>query len=250
MRREPTSDAGVDTDTEGNDDGPTADDPEWTESLDVDAAARGGLYGLLARAFGDPNETLHRAFRTGEFRREVERLLDRTSIDPPVPAFETGDDHDTLCARYNDLFVLTYSEVADPTDGSVDSTGPTVPLYESDYRTEVSWNDVNLDLARAYDYFGLSVDTENRENHDHLRLELEFAGYLCRREAAVDASAGQARLDFLDRHLSVLAGGVRGRLGEEPGTDVYADLVTFLDDFVDAETADLAARREEGEGRR
>ena len=135
----------------------------------------------------------------------------------------------------------------DRTDGTIDSQGPDVPLYESAYREEVSWNDVNLDLARAYEYFGLEVDTDDRDNHDHLRLQLEFAGYLCRREAAVDPEVAAARLDFHDRHLRVVTRGVVDALDEEPGTGFYGQLGTFLDRFTAADVADLADRREQRE---
>jgi len=95
-----------------------------------------------------------------------------------APALATDDDYETLAARYNDLFELGYSEYTDRTDGSLDSSGPPVPLYESKYRPDQSWNDVNLDLARAYDHYGLEIDQDRRDNHDALRYELEFAGYL------------------------------------------------------------------------
>ena len=215
--------------------------------VDRDAAARGTVYGLLARAFVEPTEELHAAVADGTFTETVEDLLAATSLDVDAPVFDTDDDHDHLSARYNDLFVIGFSEVLDRTDGTIDSQGPDVPLYESAYREEVSWNDVNLDLARAYEYFGLEVDTDDRDNHDHLRLQLEFAGYLCRREAAVDPEVAAARLDFHDRHLRVVTRGVVDALDEEPGTGFYGQLGTFLDRFTAADVADLAERREQRE---
>jgi DMSO reductase family type II enzyme chaperone len=212
--------------------------------VDRDAAARGTIYGLLARAFVEPTADLHGAVADGTFATTVADLLAATPLEVDPPAFDTDDDHDTLSARYNDLFVIGFSEVLDRTDGTIDSQGPVVPLYESAYREEVSWNDVNLDLARAYEYFGLEVNTADRKNHDHLRLQLEFAGYLCRREAAVDPEVSAARLDFHDRHLRVATRGVTGRLDAEPGTGFYGQLGRFLDRFTAADVADLAARRE------
>jgi len=154
------------------------------------------------------------------------------------------EDRETVAARFNDLFVVGYSEVVDRTDGTVENYGPPVSLYESDYRPEVSWNDVNLDLARAYEYFGCRVDQETRRNHDHVRLQLEFMGYLCRREAAVDPDVAAARLDFHDRHLRVVTEGIADALGDEPGTGLYGRLADFLDRFTAADVEDLAARRE------
>jgi DMSO reductase family type II enzyme chaperone len=119
-----------------------------------------------------------------------------------------------------------------------------VSLYESDYRPEVSWNDVNLDLARAYEYFGCQVDQDQRRNHDHITLQLEFMGYLCRREATIDPEVAAARLDFHDRHLRVVTEGITEALTSEPGTGLYGRLADFLDRFSAADVEDLAARQE------
>ncbi|WP_436931717.1 molecular chaperone TorD family protein [Halosimplex halobium] len=227
-------------------DGAAVDDGPPTDA-DRDAAARGGLYALAARAMTEPDEQLHEALASGALDRECRRLLDRTTLDVEPPDLTTDDDRETVCARFNDLFVLGQTTVEDRTDGTIDAEGPDVSLYESGYRPEASWNDVNLDLARAYDYFGVEVDEQRRENHDHYRLELEFAGYLCRREAAVDPDAARARLDFLDRHLAVLAEGVDDALDGERGTGYYGELAAFCRRLVAADTNDLADRLE-GEG--
>ncbi len=236
-----------------------ADDPPAT--VDADAAARGALYALVARGLTDPDPELYDALASGALDRECRRLLDRTSLQVAPPDLSTDDDRETVSARFNDLFVVGHAADADGANGTVDADGPAVSLYESRYRPEASWNDVNLDLARAYDYFGLAVDEERREHHDHLRLELEFAGYLCRRAAAVDAGgeaseasrasserhsdgAARARLDFLDRHLAVLAEGVANALAAEPGTGVYGELTDFCRRFVEADANDLADRLE------
>ena len=218
--------------------GPVDDDPG--------TVARGAVYGFLATAFESPDERLHAVLGDGEARDRIAALLDRTALDVEVPALGTADDYATLCARYNDLFVLGYSEVIDPTDGTVDSRGPPVPLYESAYREAVSWRDVNLDLARAYEFFGVDVDAEERENHDYAPLVFEFAGYLCRLEALDDPGMADARLDLLDRHVRPLVEGLSDALAAEPGTDVYGDLAALADRFTAAEVADLAARREAG----
>jgi len=226
--------------------GVVPDDPPT--DADRDATARGTLYALAARALTEPDEELHEALESGALDRECRRLLSRTDLDIEPPDLTTDDDRETVCARFNDIFVLGHTTVEDRTDGTIDAEGPSVSLYESGYRPDASWNDVNLDLARAYDYFGVEVDTDRRENHDHYRLELEFAGYLCRREAAVDADAARARLDFLDRHLAVLSEGVADALDGEAGTGYYGELADFCRRLVAADTDDLAARFEGGDG--
>ncbi|WP_458189618.1 molecular chaperone TorD family protein [Haladaptatus sp. NG-WS-4] len=223
---------------------------EWREDdgIETSAAARGGVYALLARAFEHPDEEFYAVLDDGTLDAQLQSLVEASGLSIEFPSLTTDDDYDTLAARYNDLFVIGFSEVLDPTDGTMSSQGPPVPLYESTYRSEVSWNDVNLDLARAYEYFGLGVDDSDRDNHDHLRLELEFLGYLCRREAAVDPDVAAARLDFLDRHLRVVAGGVADKLAEEPGTEFYGTLATLLERFAEADTEDLARRLDGGGG--
>jgi DMSO reductase family type II enzyme chaperone len=217
------------------------------DDVDRTAAARGGVYALLARAFRDPDEAFYDALTDGTLDATLRSLLDDSGLDVAAPTLATTDDYDTLCARYNDLFVVGFSEVVDPMDGTMSSQGPAVPLYESDYRPNVSWNDVNLDLARAYEFFGVNVDQTDRDNHDHLRLELEFVGYLCRQAAVGHADIHRARLDFLDRHLRVLAPGVEKRLESEPGTDIYGEFASFLDRFSRADVDDLAERFDGGE---
>jgi len=214
------------------------------EDLDVDAAARAAVYRTLAHAFRYPDERFHAAAADGTLETELRACLDRTALPVSVPDLGTDDDYETLAARYNDIFELGYSQYTDRTDGSLDARGPPVPLYESKYRPDRSWNDVNLDLARAYDYYGLEIERDARDNHDALAYELEFAAYLARREAAVDDDAAAARLDFHDRHLGHLAAGVADRLAEEPGTDVYGPLGELLEAVVRADRNDLAERLE------
>ncbi|MFC7045726.1 molecular chaperone TorD family protein [Halobacteriaceae archaeon GCM10025711] len=221
---------------------------ERLDGVDTDPAARGAVYTLLARTFDQPDEALYEALADGSLAEQVADLVDQTRLTVTPPSLTTDDDYETLCARFNDLFAIGFSEYLDRTDGTLSSTGPPVPLYESAYRPETSWNDVNLDLARAYDYFDVEIASENRENHDHVQLELEFMGYLARREAALDESVARARLDFHDRHLRVFATGLTERIGDEDGTDVYGDLVGFLDAFSAADVDDLAVRIEDGDG--
>ena len=227
------------------------DDPsrvDLSDDVDVAAGARGAVYALLGRLFTEPDTDLHEALSDGAVTTECERLLDRTGLAVDPPDLTVREDRETVAARFNDLFVVGYSETVDRTDGTVYSEGPPVSLYESAYRPNVSWNDVNIDLARAYEYFGCQVDQDVRRNHDHLRLELEFMGYLCRREAAVDADVAAARLDFHDRHLRVFAEGLAEALDEETGTGIYGRLGRFLDRFSEADVTDLDARLETGGG--
>jgi len=214
------------------------------DDIDEDAAARGAVYATLAKAFEYPEESFHSAAADGTLEADLGASLDRTGLDVSIPSLTTDDDYETLAARYNDIFELGYSEYTDRTDGSLEAEGPPVPLYESKYRPDHSWNDVNLDLSRAYSHYGLEIDQDERDNHDALTYELEFAGYLARREAAVGEDAAFARLDFHDRHLGHAAAGVADRLADEPGTEIYGGFGELLEAFVRADRNDLAARLE------
>jgi DMSO reductase family type II enzyme chaperone len=253
---DPASDAGSeDARTPESDDDPGGDgdaDSARLGRVETETGARGAVYAIAARAFSEPDDELYAALADGSLDAEFAALVDRTGLDVDPPDLTVDDDHDTLAARYNDLFVIGYSEVVDGTDGTIDNQGPPVSLYESAYRSEVSWNDVNLDLARAYEYFGCEVDQDERRHHDHVRLELEFAGYLCRLAAAddvaPDADVDRARLDFHDRHLTVLLDGLTDALDDEPGTSVYGRLADFLEAFATADVDDLADRLQVGAG--
>lgn len=222
-------------------------DAAVAKEVTTGVGARGGLYALAARLFDDPDEDCYRALDSGQVHEQAVTLLDQTGLDVDPPDLTVDEGKEMLSARFNDLFVVGYSEVVDKTDGTVDSQGPPVSPYESDYRSEVSWNDVNLDLARAYEYFGCQVDQDQRRNHDHIRLQLEFMGYLCRREATIDPDVAAARLDFHDRHLRVVTEGVAKALASEPGTGLYGRLADFLDRFTAADVEDIAATQEDDE---
>lgn len=237
------------TDTERNDDpAPDSDvaDRVDPESIDQQAMARGGLYSVVAKLLDEPDEAAYERLQSGEIQETVDRLVDASGLAVEPPDLTVEDDHDTLCARFNDLFTVGYAEYEDRTDGSLNSEGPPVSLYETSYRPEASWNDVNLDLARAYSYFGLEIDQSARDNHDYLPYQLEFAGYLARQEAAGAADVAKARLDLHDRHLHVVTGGLAERIAKEPGTALFGEVAAFVERFVTADQQDLAERFEGG----
>ncbi|WEL21423.1 molecular chaperone TorD family protein [Halorhabdus sp. BNX81] len=212
------------------------------EEIAADPAARGVVYQTLATAFEHPTEELHAGLLAGQVKNGMQDALEATALDVSVPEFAPGEGYERLSARYNRLFALGSAVVTDRTDGSVDKEGPAVSLYESSHRDDATWQTINVDLARAYEHYGLSVDTEERDHHDNLGLQLEFAGYLARREALGEADAGAARRDFLDRHLTVFAESLRDSLESTDVAGVYADLATLLEQFVVADHADLADR--------
>lgn len=212
------------------------------DDVDPEPSARGALYSLCSQLFADPDDELYRLLADGSITEECRALLDQTSLCVSPPDFTVTDDHETLSARFNDIFVVGYSEVVDKTDGTMNNQGPPVSLYESAYRANLSWNQVNLDLARAYDYFGCEVNQDVRRNHDHLKLEVEFMSYLCRREAAINPGIAAARVDFHDRHLRAFADGLAAALSAETATGVFGRAADFLDRLSSADIEELASR--------
>jgi len=224
---------------------PRGDDRLSPDDVRADPAARGVLYVTLARVFDHPTEELHASLADGRVGNGLREALAKTTLDVTVPDLDPGEDYEVLSARYNRLFALGMATVTDRTDGSVEKEGPAVSLYESGHRDDATWNTINEDLARAYEYYDLSVDEDERDHHDNLGLQLEFAGYLSRRDALGEDDAAAARRDFLDRHLTVFAASLREELTETDVAGVYADLAVLLDRLVAADYTDLADRLED-----
>lgn len=197
---------------------------------DETEVARGTIYGSLARLFEEPSEQLYAALETGTLFEELGELIDQADLDVPVPAVRTEDDYELLCARFNDIFVVGYPD-------------PVIPRYESEHVDE-PWDQVNLDLTRLYDYFDVAVDQEEREHHDYLVIELEFAGYLSRLAATGETDAQRARADFLDRHLLPFVESIESGIEKEHETGIYTDVVEFTAAFV---RADIERLREQME---
>jgi len=208
----------------------------------TDPAARGVLYQTLARAFAHPTEAFHAALGAGRIGSGIRDAITQTRLDVTVPDLSPAEDYQDLSARYNHVFALGMTATTDRTDGSVEKEGPAVSLYESSHRDDATWETINVDLARAYEYYDLSVNTDERDHHDNLGLQLEFAGYLARREALGEDDAAAARRDLLDRHLTVFTSSLREELVELDTAGVYTELATLLERVVAADHADLTDR--------
>lgn len=203
---------------------------EVSSVSDPTEVARGTIYGTLARLYEEPNEELFEALETGGLFEEFQLLIDQSDLEVSVPTVATDDDYELLCARFNDLFVVGYPD-------------PVVPRYESEH-VDTPWDQVNLDLTRLYDYFDVAIDQEEREHHDYLVIELEFAGYLSRLAATGEDDAKRARADFIDRHLLPFVNGLESSIEGERNTGIYSDVVTFTAEFVRADLEQLREKLE------
>lgn len=198
---------------------------------DTTEVATGTIYGTLARLYEEPSEELYGALDSGSLFTELRRLTQKTDLKVTVPAVETNDEFTLLCARFNDLFVVGYPD-------------PVVPRYESDH-VDTDWEQINLDLTRLYDYFDVEINQDQREHHDFLVIELEFAGYLSRLAASGDPAAKRARADFIERHLLPFVEGVEASIADEKNTGIYRDVVDLTADFVRGDLEQLRRKLEE-----
>jgi DMSO reductase family type II enzyme chaperone len=94
------------------------------------------------------------------------------------------------------------------------------------------------ELFRFYEHFGLDFSSSNNDFWpDSLQIELEFMHYLTYLEGlAGDSNIAilKAQRDFLTRHLRPLIAGIKASLLEK-NTPIYTQLVTLLNEFVEAD---------------
>jgi DMSO reductase family type II enzyme chaperone len=98
------------------------------------------------------------------------------------------------------------------------------------------------ELFRFYEHFGLDFSSSNNDFWpDSLQMELEFMHYLTYLEGLVGDNRNaiiKAQRDFLTRQLRPLLAGVNASLIEK-NIPIYTQLVTLLNEFVDADHAYL-----------
>lgn len=118
--------------------------------------------------------------------------------------------------------------------------GPALPcpLYESAYGEEISSRDITEDLLRFYDHFQVKLSDQEKDYPDHLAVELEFMGFLTKKEADAmeqgkdPAPYRRAQLDFLERHLDKWVHKLDERVQERVREPFYRGASAFLREFV------------------
>jgi DMSO reductase family type II enzyme chaperone len=199
------------------------------------AAARSRLYGLLATAFGFPDEELYQAFRDGSVASTIEeiRLLlpyDLISPQPELGAIEQP------YAEFESEYIRLFD---------VGAAGPPCPLYGGVYIGDRM--KTMEDATRFYNFFQLHLSPEMRELPDHITTELEFLHYLTFREAEAHQRGSdplsllRAERDFLARHLCRWVPKMQARLRKQETYPFFPALVQFAASFFDADRAYAAA---------
>jgi DMSO reductase family type II enzyme chaperone len=140
-----------------------------------------------------------------------------------------------LYPRNGNNGVLTGVEYTAAFDRSANENACSLRGYA--YAPEVHSTALYEELLRFYQFFGLSR-APNADMPDHISVELQFMQFLSSLEAnALDRGESpepihRAQQDFLIRHLSVLAGGVREKLRSDSAAckmlvDLCWDVVSY-----------------------
>ncbi len=166
------------------------------ELEDNETTARTGVYQLLARLVGSPDDETHAWASTGEWPAQ---LTDAAKLLPY--AFDFGQ-QPPLDEPSREAFEAEYLAAFEVGPGT---GGPPVSLVSEHYNGGPSNN--REEVLRFYEYFGLSTSAEDPRPGDHLATELEFMKFLTFKEAVsssprLRASFQRAQHDFLERQLA------------------------------------------------
>lgn len=163
--------------------------------------------------------------------RNPPRLVKR--VDALTTCLEGNLDLGDLQAAYGRLFGHT-------------ARGAVCP-YESEFGTETHFQQTArlADLGGFYAAFGLKLSEHTNERIDHVCSELEFLGFLARKEAfalqehddAMLAETRKAVRLFLRNHLGRFARAFARELSREDRGGFYGRLAEVLFDFVTLECA-------------
>lgn len=187
------------------------------------ALARAVVWRLLALGFAPPGAELRTALND-----ETQRLALTGALAELGLSFRRGPDEGDLEARFTELFGHTVRAA--------------VCAYETEYGGGQVFQQAQemADLRGWYAAFGLERRPEVRERPDHVAVECEFAGFLCRKEAYVLASEdrGQSELiheayrRFLRDHLARFGMALAARLEGADRDGFYGRLAWLCREFL------------------
>ena len=222
-----------------------------TMSIEADKAmqthARGELYGLLAAGLSYPREggplddwdqpgyqrRLRAAAKEAGLALEQTSAFDRLFQGLPCVFLKRAD----VEAEYTRLFG----------PGRKPPVPPYETLYTASYAPTARHSQELADIQGFYHAFGLAVAENSADRPDHIALELEFLGVLCKKEAhaiveEMDEAAGialDARRAFLADHVGCWAIGFADRLEEHATLPLYQQLAVILRELIRAEMESL-----------
>ncbi|MHC4990236.1 MAG: TorD/DmsD family molecular chaperone [Planctomycetota bacterium] len=190
---------------------PTASEPA---ALD-DALARAVLWRHVARGFSPPGIDPRRALEDETERRGLQAAVERLGLTAYEPGPTVG-----LETRFAELFGHTVRATVCP--------------YETEYGAGRVFQQTQelADLRGWYVAFGLERREDAVERADHIGVECEFAGFLCRKEALALAGNDGEQLEigrlayrrFLRDHLARFGMAVTVRIEKVDGDGFYGRL--------------------------
>lgn len=200
-------------------------------------ALRSLLYRSFAIAFEYPDREALEIIREGALAEALRQMLG--ALDPQLvqdvdwsALRDAGPDDDSLQVEFTRLF-------------EAGEAGPSCPLHGGHY----GGGDLQTleELVRFYNFFGLSLAAERREQPDHLSSELEFLHFLTFQEAQANADEQRldglrrAQRDFLARHpLAWLPLHRRALIAAQP-MRFFVELTGLLERFLESELRRVTA---------
>jgi DMSO reductase family type II enzyme chaperone len=204
------------------------------------ALCRSLLYEALAIGFGPPAEETRRRLAEPaalESLAEAASLIDverGTRLAERVRELaRAAGPGDELDSAYSRLFGHTAHGLA--------------PLYETEYGADDPFQKPHqlADIAGFLRAFGLALGPGAHERLDHLSCELEFLGFLARKEAfaieagdvAMEAATRGATRSFLRDHLGRFVPALTLRVGRQDPGGFYGALARLCRGFAESECA-------------
>ncbi len=202
------------------------------EIEDNEITARSGVYQTLGRMFIVPDAEAHKIAVDGlwpDKLRTAAALL-AYDFDFGEAKLDAGVSAEDYEAEYIRLFDV----------GTGD--GPPAPIvsgaYGSDRRKQME------EVARFFEYFGLTTTPDDPRPPDHLATELEFMQYLAFKEAAspsprMGTSFHRAQDDFLGRQMVDWIDEFASKIEQEDTMPIWAWSARTAANFVKADLAYL-----------
>lgn len=202
------------------------------------AALRSMLYRSFATAFEYPDCEALEVIRDGALAEALRQMLG--AVDPALVADadwaalrDAGPDDDALQVEFTRLF-------------DAGEAGPSCPLHGGHYGGGGDLQALE-ELLRFYEFFGLSLSEERREQPDHLTTELEFLHFLSFQEAQAGADEAsleglrRAQRDFLARHPLAWLPLMRRALATAEPMRFFPELTRLLEHFLQSEFRRMTA---------
>lgn len=174
-------------------DGDLAND---VEIEDNETTARSGVYQTLGKLFNAPDDEAYQLAIEGKWPEKLREAADLLAYD-----FDFGEM--TLDASVSaEDFQAEYIRLFEVGSGD----GPPAPIMGGAYGSGDRRKSME-EVARFFEYFGLTTSPDDPRPPDHLATECEFMQYLAFKEAAsasprLGASFHRAQDDFLERQLT------------------------------------------------